>query len=317
MSIIKRDYAFSLFFKNLPKQSKEINIVNINSTGKVSFDKPSIFNENMGEQNNTCSFLSSGSYLTIPNSFSISKTNFCTGLWFRISINTIRSLIKDYDNGKRDIFVPGIKFNLGNSHYIELKLAGVTKSGCFGIVLSLDGNTLEDYTVILDTKWHHVFAGYNQDDKNLSIYYDFHNSQTAKFNIPSSSNIGNITIGEYQGGNNGSYEVEIDDPFLYLAGYSYNDVIDKLNILKKPVDRRFIELFPNYEESWYDSSLHISHTKDDILASGSHFYTNYRSSMDEIDDSIEITRPVYYKKPLEYKTLMRDRYKFDIGEDKK
>ena len=317
MSTIKRNYAFSLHFNKVPVQNKELNIINVNSTGRLSFNKPSIFNDNMGEQNNTCSFLGSGSYLSIPNTFNISKVNFCTGLWYRFPINTIRSLVEDYDNGRRDIFIPGIKFNLGNSHFIELKLAGVIKSGCFGIVLSLDGNTLEDYTVVLDTKWHHVFAGYSSDDNNLSIYYDFHNSQTAKFNIPSSSTIGNITIGEYQSSNNGSYEVEIDDPFLYLAGYSYNDVIDKLNILKKPVDRRFIESFPNYEDSWYDSSLHFPHTKDDILASGSHFYTNYRSSMDEIDDSIEITRPVYYKKPLEYKTLMRDRYKFDIGEDKK
>lgn len=301
-------YFFSLSFKKAPTTSSNSNInyldyiindgsgvpnFSLNHTPKFSFqfNDNSAFEDVYKDGKASMRIQSSNNYITAANRFN--ANSFTIGAMFNISAKSFKYFMDNTNN-----YLAIITWYNGNDKY-ELRALDHNEDEISVAVTKNDNVIIENPIDNKANVWNRVIY---MHDSNKEILYI--NGRKAQWLLSSYSisYLDNITIGVPSDTLHGLYDFYLDDIFICDRTFDMED-------FKVSPYNRFIDIYPEYDNGKYGKENVFREKEKEGFAPN--YYSDHKSIIDKLNAKIEVTRPVYYHKPITYKTDEKYKYRFD------
>lgn len=266
----------------------------LNNTPRYSFtfNSNSAFEDYKDDSKGCLQILSPDNYIKTNNRFD--SSSFTLGFMYKITEDAFINFM-----GDNHCYLSLLSWNNGDDLYEIRLLDHLDIEDNIEVTLVKNKETviLRKNTKYDPDKWKRII--YSHSPSKDIVYLDGRRAidLPAQYNI---SFMDNIIIGLQENTLNGIYQVYMDDVFLCNKAYTLDDFV----VLPY---KRFIDLYPENDPGYSKDE----YREDYLEGTAPNFYSNNKTIVDEMTDRVEITRPVYYHKPLNYKTDETYKYRFD------
>lgn len=300
-------FSYLLFYDNNFQEQRVKNqwiIYSTTNPPEIYYDKyPSRFAELMKISGYQCMTINnSNTYIMNTSTKDFTDNNqYSISTWFKISQNSLDSIIRGETR-----FIPGIEWEDTTGKTVKIKFmdhANETNNVC----LTIEFSNYKKFEIFYEQyyqpeHWFHFF--YSRKDNIDRIWIDgkllfetnvdFKKANICKFR--------NIKLGNpYQTQISGIFEYSYDEFFICNEAIHYEKDFN--------VPNRWSQiLYP--EVSVFESQNIDNHNNYEHLYGSPSFYNADKSRWDIINDSLEITRPIYYKQSLDAKIKMINKHNF-------
>lgn len=297
-------FLFSLSFDKSSTAVTSSSIINagsgtpnfsINDTGGMKITGDSPFKPTYRTDNRGClEFSNWNNYL--KSNVDLYTSKYTVGCVFKFPESTY-----DTFTGSSFLYLPIMSWYDGSDRYelCVLYHADGIDSCSIGVVRYPYDIVIEDVFKRPYDKWHRVIYSHKKNADILNV--DGKRAESYMYNTYDVTHITRFLIGFENDTLYWNYNVLMDDPFFV------NDVFDLPESEVEP-SKRFIDLFPEDDIGKYKIEPYREKKKEGFAPN---FYSDNISTVDHLTDAMEITRPIYYHKPLPYRTNEIEKYKFD------
>lgn len=235
---------------------------------------------------------SSDNYIVATNRFN--TDSFTMGAMFNVSAESFESFMNNTHS-----YLAIITWYNGDDKY-ELRALDHNGSsdGISVAVAKNDKIIIENPIDYKANVWNRVI--YMHDSEKEVLYI---NGKKVQW-LPSAYSISfldNITIGATDETLHGLYDFYLDDIFICNRTFDMED-------FKVTPYNRFIDIYPEYDNGKYEKEVFREKEKEGFAPN---YYSDHKSIIDNLTDKMEVTRPVYYHKPMTYKTDEKYKFRFD------
>lgn len=251
---------------------------------------------------NSMTINNSNTYIINTNTIDLTTYNqYSISTWFKISKTALDSVIRGETR-----YIPGIEWEDTNGSTVKINFMDHSIE-TNNICLTIEFSNYKKFQVFYEQyyqpeHWFHFF--YSRKEGIDRIWIDGKllletNTDINKANI---CKFRNIKLGNpYPSQTSGIFEYSYDEFFLCNEAIHYDkdfDIPDRWSQYLYPeIELKNIEIYDNYNQ--YTT-----------INGAPSFYNADKSKWDVINDSLEITRPVYYKQSLDAKIKMINKHNF-------